>query len=137
MQFPEDTWGAFNNYVDRILPFFLHPLPPAWTVFIPSAGTKTDFFDPIPPHLVHVLIECPLSCLATITEKKKTWRQEKNVWGKFHGQNCWDHRKIVDCRKVKDNSCLGHDTILSIFWMNLSLWNEILFEVATLFISVL
>ena len=30
----------------------------------------------------------------------------------------------------KDNSCLGDDTILSIFWMKLSLWDEILFEVS-------
>ena len=29
--------GSFNNYVDRILPFI----------------------DPLPPHLVHVVIECP------------------------------------------------------------------------------
>ena len=36
--------GAFNNYVDRISPFFD---PPAWTVFIP-------------PHLVYVVIEWPL-----------------------------------------------------------------------------
>ena len=31
--------GAFNNYVDGILPFF----------------------DPLPPHLVHVVIEWPLT----------------------------------------------------------------------------
>ena len=31
------SMGAFNNYVDRILPMFDTPLPlpPAWTVFIP------------------------------------------------------------------------------------------------------
>ena len=34
--------GAFNNYVDRNLPFLTpHPV---WTVFIPSAWTKTDMF---------------------------------------------------------------------------------------------
>ena len=38
---------------------FLAP-PPAWTVFIPYRATKTDIFDPLPPHLVHVVIECPL-----------------------------------------------------------------------------
>ena len=52
--------GAFNNYVDRILPVF-DPPNPAWTVFIPWAWTKTDIFWPPPlPHLVHVVIECPL-----------------------------------------------------------------------------
>ena len=35
------------------------PPPPAWSVFIPRACSKTDFFDPL-PHLVHVVIECPL-----------------------------------------------------------------------------
>ena len=25
-----------------------------WTVFVPRAWTKTDIFDPLPPHLVHV-----------------------------------------------------------------------------------
>ena len=48
--------GAFNYYVDRILPFF-DPPPPAWTVFMPWAWTKTDIF--WPPHLVHVVIEWP------------------------------------------------------------------------------
>ena len=52
--------GAFNNYVDRILPFF-DPSP--WTVFIPRAWTKTDILWPPPPHLVHVVIECPPKCL--------------------------------------------------------------------------
>ena len=32
-----------------------------WTVFVPRAWTKTDIFDPLPPHLVHVVIEWPLS----------------------------------------------------------------------------
>ena len=39
--------GAFNNYVDIILPFCDHP--PVWTVFIPWAWTKTDIFWPPPP----------------------------------------------------------------------------------------
>ena len=33
---------------------------PTWTVFIPWAWTKTDIFDPLPPHLVHVVIEWSL-----------------------------------------------------------------------------
>ena len=40
--------GSFNNYVDRILPFFT-PSPPAWTVFIPWEWTRTDIFWPPPP----------------------------------------------------------------------------------------
>ena len=33
-----------------------------WTVFIPWAWTKTDIFlNSLPPHLVHVVIECPLT----------------------------------------------------------------------------
>ena len=36
MQFP--LGGAFNNYVDRILPFF--DPPPAWTVSYPERGQK-------------------------------------------------------------------------------------------------
>ena len=36
--------GAFNNYVDRILPFF----------------------DPLPPHLIHVVIEWPKSSVLKV-----------------------------------------------------------------------
>ena len=28
--------------------------------FYPERGQKQTFFDPVPPHLVHVVIECPL-----------------------------------------------------------------------------
>ena len=85
--------GAFNNYVDRILPFFV-PSPPLRGQFLyPELGQKLTFFDLLPPkegcnrgvacsllklgwvhcklpnllqpsllppHLVHVVIECPL-----------------------------------------------------------------------------
>ena len=48
--------GAFNNYVDMILPFF--DPPPVWTY--PERGQKQTFFDPLPPpHLVHVVIKWP------------------------------------------------------------------------------
>ena len=57
------VFGAFNNYVDQIFTFFDPlPYPPAWTVFISWAWTKTDIFDHFPPHLVHVVVECPLIC---------------------------------------------------------------------------
>ena len=46
--------GAFNNYVDRILPFS-DPL-----LYL-ELGQKQTIFDPLPPHLVHVVIECPLT----------------------------------------------------------------------------
>ena len=53
--------GAFNNYVDRIMPFF-DPPPPLHGQFLYSErGQKQTFFDPLPPHLVPVVIECPLS----------------------------------------------------------------------------
>ena len=47
--------GAFKNYVNRILPVFDPPPPPAWTVFIPRAWTKADNFWPLPPS------SCPCS----------------------------------------------------------------------------
>ena len=55
--------GAFNNYVDRILPFFdTHPL---WTIFIPWAWIKTDIFWPHPPS------SCPRSYwMAPIADMK-------------------------------------------------------------------
>ena len=37
------------------------PPPPAWTVFYTlSVDINRHFYDPLPPHLVHVVIECPL-----------------------------------------------------------------------------
>ena len=56
--------GAFNNYVDRILPFIAPPpaRPALRGQFLyPERGEKQTFFDPLPPHLVHVVIEWPLS----------------------------------------------------------------------------
>ena len=53
--------GSFNNYVDRILPFFLTPSPLRGKFLHPDRGQKQTFFDPLPPHLVHVVIEWPLS----------------------------------------------------------------------------
>ena len=57
------TWIEFCH--------FLTP-PPAWTVFIPWAWTKTDIFWPHPTtHLVHVVIEYPLGNLVS----PKSWRR--------------------------------------------------------------
>ena len=53
------TWGAFNKYVDRILPF-LSPFPLRGQFFYADQGQKQTIFDPIPPHFVHVVIEWPL-----------------------------------------------------------------------------
>ena len=48
--------GAFNNYVDKILPFYA-PSPLLGQFLYPERGQKQTFFDPLPPHLVHVVIE--------------------------------------------------------------------------------
>ena len=48
--------GSFINYVDRILPF-LTPPPMRGQFLYPERGQKQTFFDPLPPHLVHVVIE--------------------------------------------------------------------------------
>ena len=51
--------GSFNNYVDRILPFF-DPPPCVDSFYTLSVGKNRHFLTPSPPHLVHVVIECPL-----------------------------------------------------------------------------
>ena len=53
--------GAFNNYVDRILPFS-DPLLRGQFLYS-ERGQKQTFFDPSPPHFVHVVIEWPLYLL--------------------------------------------------------------------------
>ena len=50
--------GAFNNYVEKILLFFDPPLLRG-QFLIPVRGLKQRFFDPLPPYLVYVVIECP------------------------------------------------------------------------------
>ena len=53
--------GAFNNYMDKILPFF-DPNPPCVDSFYTlSVDKNRHFLTPSPPHLVHVVIECPLT----------------------------------------------------------------------------
>ena len=46
--------GAFNNYVDRILPMFDPPLRGQF--LYPEHGQKQTFFDLLPPTLLPVLI---------------------------------------------------------------------------------
>ena len=36
------------------------PPPPAWAVLYPERRQKPTYFDPLPPHLVHVVIDWPL-----------------------------------------------------------------------------
>ena len=52
--------GAFNNYVDRILPFF-DPPPCVDNFHTLSVDKNRHFLTPSPPHLVHVVKECPLT----------------------------------------------------------------------------
>ena len=55
------SMGSFINYVDRILPFFAPP--PCVDSFNTLSVDKNRHFltpSPPPPHLVHVVIECPL-----------------------------------------------------------------------------
>ena len=39
---------------------FWPPLPLRGQFLYPERGQKQTFFDPLPPQLVHVVIECPL-----------------------------------------------------------------------------
>jgi hypothetical protein len=43
--------GSFNNYVDRILPFF-DPPPLRGHFLYPERGQKQTFFDPLPPFIL-------------------------------------------------------------------------------------
>ena len=62
--------------MDRILPFF-DPSPLRGQFLYPVCGQKQTFFDPPPPHLVHVVIEWPLiSCLIYISN----FRSNINLW---------------------------------------------------------
>ena len=71
--------GVFNNYVDRISPFF-DPLPPPLRghFLYPEHGQKQTFFDSLSPHLFHVVIEWPLS---------ETW--QNHLW------SCLQHALLV------------------------------------------
>ena len=51
--------GAFSNYMGRILPLF-NPFPLCGQFLYPEHGQNRHFLTPSPPHLVHVVIECPL-----------------------------------------------------------------------------
>ena len=47
------TWTEFCLFLSP-------PPPPAWTVLYPERGQKQTFFEPLPPHLVQVVIEWTL-----------------------------------------------------------------------------
>ena len=61
-------WGAFNNYVDRFLPFFTLPCVDS---FYTLSVDKQTYFDPLPPHLVNVVIEWPLASYISYTNYTK------------------------------------------------------------------
>ena len=52
--------GAFNNYVDRIMPFFAPPPPLRGHFLYPERGQKQTFFDPFPLILSTQLLNGPL-----------------------------------------------------------------------------
>ena len=59
------------------------------TFFISWAWTKTDIFDPLPPHLDHVVIERPLyQTFCGASEKKKS-RKFVFIKGMQQGKNRW------------------------------------------------
>ena len=52
------TWTDFCN--------FLTPYPLRGQFLYPERGQKQAFFDPLPPHLFHVVIEWPLSDMSRL-----------------------------------------------------------------------
>ena len=66
--------------MDKILPF-LTPLPPLRGQFLyPECEQKQTVFDPLPPHLVQVVIEWPL-----IRKELKEWSSKRcNVYTQEH-----------------------------------------------------
>ena len=54
LQFP---FGGHSTTMWTEFCHCLTPTPPAWTVLYPERGKKQIFFDPVPPQLVHVVIE--------------------------------------------------------------------------------
>ena len=62
--------GSFNNYVDRILPFFDTPSPPRPCVdsFYNLSVDKKTFFDPLPPHWMAPYIMKYFWCVDTHSE---------------------------------------------------------------------
>ena len=61
--------------MDRILPFFDPPLRGQFLYL--ERGQKHTFFDPLPPHLVHVVIKWPL--IPTIRKDRIYLRVSPNV----------------------------------------------------------
>ena len=52
--------GVIQQLRGQNLPFFA-PTPLCGQFLYPERGQKQTFFDPLPPHLVHVVIEWPLT----------------------------------------------------------------------------
>ena len=52
--------STFNNYVDRILPFSDPPTSFMDSFYTLSVDKNRHFLTPFPPHVFHVVIECPL-----------------------------------------------------------------------------
>ena len=70
--------GAFNNYMDRTLPFLTLPLRGQFSY--PKRGQKQTFFDPSSPYLDHVVIECPLKyeCFSiALSLERNSWVTKK------------------------------------------------------------
>ena len=77
-RYKEIALGAFNNYVDRILPFFDPNPPPCVDSFYTLSGDKNRHFLTPPPHLVHVVIECPLSIYFYLNFTLRKREKKKN-----------------------------------------------------------
>ena len=53
----ENRFSYVRGHSTTTWPFF--DPPPSGQFFYPERGQKQTFLDPLPPHLVHVVIECP------------------------------------------------------------------------------
>ena len=54
---------SFNNYVDIMLPFLDHRPTSMWTFYTLNLDKNGRVWSTYPPHLVHVIIKCPLVIL--------------------------------------------------------------------------
>ena len=75
------SWGSFNNYVDRILPFF-DPPPLRGQFLYPERGQKQTFFDPLPS-------SCPRSYWMAPMGKLANFRKCEVFWLRFCARKSW------------------------------------------------